>query len=258
MLFELLCSCFEVERLGTHEVSLFEGPTRPSKPYVSKRPTDFVHAARVLRWDPNLHVIYMQRDPRDVVVSEHGGHEGQYWCDFPIWQRNQDRLNRLAEHPRLYVCRYEELVTDPDTEQARIARTFPFLTQAHPFSDFERVSQASAVAEKALKGVRGISAASVGSWQRHLPRVAAQLEDHPRMVTEVVVAGYAVDESWAAICSGVLPDRSISVRSQHDELRDQRGLQTLAARIRRRLRSLRDEVLYVAGFRRKGRAWTRR
>ena len=111
LMFELLVSCFDIDRFGTHEISLFEHPMpSPRRPYASKQPTDFIHVCRLLRWDPALHVIYMQRDPRDVIVSQHGGYPGRYWCDFDIWRRNQVLLPRLAGQPRAFPDLPEYLI----------------------------------------------------------------------------------------------------------------------------------------------------
>lgn len=253
LLFELLCACFDIEKFGDHEVSLFEAPPNPAGPYASKKPTDFIHVTRVMRWDPSLHVIYMQRDPRDVVVSEHGTQKGEYWCDFLIWKRNQDLLPRLAGHPRFYECRYEDLVTDPDAEQARIVGAFTFLRQIHRFSEFDKVSQSSEAAQFALKGVRKISPKSVGSWKANLPRIAAQLEEYPAMAAAVVEAGYADDEGWADACAGVEPDKRESVRGRNRALRGLSGRKLALARYRRRLGTFWDELLYALGHRRRSR-----
>lgn len=132
LLFELISACFDIEKIGDHEVSLFHAPRGVTGPMVSKKPTDLVHASRVLRWDKNLHVIYMQRDPRDIIVSEHGSRPGEYWCDFDVWRRNQRFRDKLGQHPRLFECRYETLVCNPDAEQERLAKAFPFLRMPAP------------------------------------------------------------------------------------------------------------------------------
>ncbi|NVO28002.1 sulfotransferase domain-containing protein [Donghicola sp. C2-DW-16] len=250
LLFELLTSCFEIEKFGDHEVSLFHAPREVSGPYASKKPTDLVHATRVIRWDKALHVIYMQRDPRDIVVSEHGSRRGEYWCDFNVWQHNQRLVPKISDNARFYECRYENLVRDPDAEQARIAAAFPFLRMKHRFSEFEQVSKTSDQANLALKGVRAISSASVGTWRKNLPRVAAQLIAHPEMAEAVVSAGYASDTRWTESIQGITPDHRESVRALHNVLRGKGPAALAAARILRRSRSFRDELLYALGYRR--------
>lgn len=250
LLFELISACFDIQKVGDHEVSLFHAPKDATGPIVSKKPTDLVHAARVLRWDKRLHVIYMQRDPRDIVVSEHGSRPGEYWCDFDVWRRNQRLRDKIGQHDRLFECRYETLVRDPDAEQARIAEAFPFLRLRHRFSKFEEVSRTSTRADLALKGVRAVSGDSIGKWQQNLPRVAAQLHVHPDMAEAVVSAGYERNTGWTKACHGIRPDQRESVRSLHNSLRGKGPLATAGARLIRRGRTFRDEALYALGYRR--------
>lgn len=243
--FELLTSCFDIAKFGDHEISLFERPRQPLGNYASKQPMDLVHVRRVINWDRNLHCIFMDRDPRDIVVSQHGSRPGEYWCDFPVWERNQQLIASLRDHPRVHICRYEDLVSDPGAAQARIAAAFPFLKRTHDFVDFEKVSQSSQTAQLALKGVRQISTDSVGSWRRNLPRIAAQLRAHPRMAEAVVAGGYADSADWADICKDIVPDDTESVRARHDALRDKQGMARLIARLHRRAGSLSQETGYV-------------
>jgi hypothetical protein len=248
-MFELLASCFDIEKFGDHEVSLFKRPVKvPDGPYVSKKPTDFIHVCRVLRWDPALHVVYMQRDPRDVIVSQHGSSPGRYWCDFGLWQRNQDLLPRLAGHPRFFICKYEELATEPDQVQTALEWRFAFLRRLNTFSKFDEVSQSSQAAQLALKGVREISAASVGKWRDNLPRVAAQFQKFPRMPDDLVATGYEPDRSWLSALDGVAPDTSESVRAELDELRGKSPPVRVLHRLGRRFSTLRDELRYICGY----------
>jgi hypothetical protein len=248
LLFELLIAGFEIDRFGEHEIGVFERPEAPVRPYASKRPNDMVHVCRVLRWDPALHVIYLQRDPRDVVVSQHGSAPGRYWCDFGPWRRNQRLLESADGHPRLFVCAYEDLVRDPDGMQAAIAERFPFLARRNAFSDFEKVSDASEAARAALRGVRGVSTASVGKWREDLPRVAAQLEAFPDMPDYLMRVGYERDRAWLAALAGVAPDRTPSVHVDRNQVKGATALHRAAERIARRASSLRDELLHVTGY----------
>ncbi len=246
--FELIAACFDVERLGHHEVSLFTRHLEAHKPYASKRPNDLIHAVRMIDWDRNLHVLYMQRDPRDVVVSQHGSRPGEYWCDFDVWARNHELITQWRAHPRIVECRYEDLVRDPDRVQAELMVRFPFLQRLHAFSEFETVAQTSEAANKALGGVRKVSPSSLGNWHRALPRLAAQIDEHPRFAAMLVDAGYEADTRWLDCLVGVERNRKPSVRQQADPLRGRGPAGRLARRVLRRLSSLRDEARYIAGF----------
>jgi hypothetical protein len=245
-MFELIVSCFDVSRFGDHEVSLFARPSPlPNGPWASKKPTDLIHACRVMRWDPDLHIIYMQRDPRDVVVLQHGSRPGRYWCDFDIWQRNQMLLPRIERHPRFHLCRYEDLVTQPDRVQAELQARFPFLRQLHAFSQFDEVARRSATVDRALNGVRRVSPDRVGKWRENLPRVLGQVRAFPDLPRYVMQAGYEVDQSWLSLLGGVLPDTSESVRAEHNEFRGMGQPARTLRRILRRLSSLQVELAYI-------------
>ena len=248
-MFELMVSCFEIKRFGEHETSLFQCHSRFSGPYASKNPTDFIHLSRVLKWDRSLFAIYMQRDGRDVIVSQHGSQTGRYWCDFGLWQRNQDRLMHFPEHPRLAVCRYEDLVTRPDDVQDYLAERFPFLVRTNRFSDFEKIAHTSGPALQALNGVRQISTQSVGAWRSNLPRVKAQVELYPQLGRYLIEAGYEPDETWLAMLDDVEADTTPSVRREHDPLQKKTLLERLLYRIRRRVTSLGQELHYILAAR---------
>lgn len=248
LMFELLTSCFEVKKFGDHEISLFSYPARPGHVFVSKKPTDFIHVCRVMRWDPMLHVIYMQRDPRDVVTSRHNKHPDRYWCDFDTWRRNEDLVPRLAGHPRLFECCYEELVTDPDRVQAALGHRFGFLTQRHAFSEFDKVTQSSDAAQRAMNGVRQISTSSIGKWRQNLPRLAEQVRRFPDLPRRVVEAGYETDHAWTALLAAVEPDRTESVRREHNVLRGSGPARRGALRTFRRIGTLVKEIRYICGL----------
>jgi hypothetical protein len=246
--FELITACFEIAPFGAHEISLFIRPARINGPYCSKMPTDLVHAARLLPWDPGLHVLYTLRDPRDAVVSRHGTHPDRYWCDFPIWRRNQRLFAKLGDHPRAMRIRYEDLVTDPDAAQAAIAARFPFLRTVHVFSAYEKVSRPSQDALHALGGVRRISTGSIGSWRQNKPRLAQQIKENPDLPAAVIAAGYEADDSWLAELGGVIPDGGKSVRTEAREATRGAGPLYAVQRLSRRLGSLGDEARYVLGL----------
>jgi hypothetical protein len=250
-MFELITSCFEVEKFGEHEISLFSYPARPGRVFVSKKPTDFIHVCRVMRWDPMLHVIYMQRDPRDVVTSRHNKHPDRYWCDFGVWRYNEDLLPRLSGHPRLYECRYEDLVTDPDRIQSELQGRFGFLKPRHAFSEFDRVTNSSDAARRAMNGVRQISTASIGKWRQNLPRLAGQIQRFPDLPRRVVAAGYETDLAWTGLLADVEPDRADSARREHNALRGSGAVRRHAQRTLRRMGTLVDEIRYVCGLHRK-------
>ena len=67
-------------------------------------------------------IIFMMRDPRDVLLSEHGMKPGQPWLKNPsLWIENALFCQRLQNNPRLVLVKYEELLTKPNKIQEKIA-----------------------------------------------------------------------------------------------------------------------------------------
>ncbi|WP_410223692.1 hypothetical protein, partial [Limnospira platensis] len=72
-------------------------------------------------------IIFMIRDPRDVLVSEHGAKPGEPWIKDPKrWIDNALILNKVKEHERVLWIKYEDLVTNPNAIQEKIAVKFGF------------------------------------------------------------------------------------------------------------------------------------
>lgn len=231
LLMELLRSCFDIEAFGSHEMSIFLKPDPEPEIYCSKRPRD-VRFVRPLLWrDSNLWVVFMMRDPRDVVVSEHKRRPGVYWCQLGTWKRRYRLARSLSHHPRFIVVRYEELASHPDVVQEELRARMPFLRQIRSFSawgDANRVSNDSAVA---LGGVRPISASSIGAWRQKKGRIVSQIEKFGPIHRELVELGYEADDTWLGSIEGVTPDRAPSVLGE--------GSRRIPRRPRAVLRSLR-------------------
>ena len=68
---ELMINCFDLTGTKKHEVSIFKRPPENVDLFCSKHPSDAQSAASLISIDPNLWVINMIRDPRDIIVSRH-------------------------------------------------------------------------------------------------------------------------------------------------------------------------------------------
>ncbi|MBD3646464.1 MAG: sulfotransferase [Pseudomonadales bacterium] len=137
LLFELLTTCFDHDGRCEHEQSIFnplELPVADDGLYLSKKPSDTTHIHRIFHADPDLHLIYMLRDPRAVITSIHPSRGDVYFSSFERWQRYERAAAPLKDHPRFMEVRFEDLVSQPDTVQSRIEARFPFLQRRHGFS----------------------------------------------------------------------------------------------------------------------------
>ena len=206
LLTELLVMGFEVDGFADHERSIFREPHVPCEIYVSKDPKDVRVAKRVLAADPQLWILHMVRDPRDVVVSVHARDPDAYWTHLRLWKSYRRSARRAEGHPRFITIRYEDLVRDPDGIQDEIARRLPFLKRRRNFSDFHRFADPPPRSLEALSGVREISADAIGCWREHKPRLAAQLARHGAIDRDLIELGYERDGGWRRELDGVVPD----------------------------------------------------
>jgi pimeloyl-ACP methyl ester carboxylesterase len=242
LLTELLVMAFEVDGFADHERSIFREPHLPCAIYVSKDPKDVNVAARVLALDPQLWILHMVRDPRDVVVSVHARDPDAYWTHLRLWKRYRRSARRAEGHPRFLTIRYEDLVRDPDGVQDLIENRLPFLKRRRRFSEFHRFADPPPRSLEALSGVREIAADRIGRWRDHKPRLLAQLTRHGPIDRDLVELGYERDASWRRELAGVAPDpgrthlrESVPVWERiGGALRRRRALRRHRRRLRRR------------------------
>ena len=151
---EMIHACYKGIDYPRHEENIFRVPVNRRRIRLSKKPNDLLWIRPVLENCTDLYGIVMLRDPRAVITSEHGGHPGLYFCNYPVWKRAARRLNVLRDNPRCLVVSYEQLIRDPKTVQKTIEARFPFLQRCHDFRDFHRYSRAGDDATRALGGIR--------------------------------------------------------------------------------------------------------
>jgi len=203
---ELMANCFDIDVTTERERRITQTPPRRGKTLLTKTPKDIIVIKDMLYFMENLHVIYMMRDPRDVVVSMHPWDETRYWNDLNIWKMWTEMGEELTDHPRFIRVHYEDLVTNPDQVQEMINRRLPFLAKTARFSTFYQKAKPSAYNLAALKGLRPVSAKSIGNWRNHKERLAGQILRHGPISGELVRYGYENDNLWEKELEGVKPD----------------------------------------------------
>lgn len=154
----------------------------------------------------DLYVIYMLRDPRDVVVSKHPWDKNKYWTNLKVWKMWTEMGRELKGHPRFIIVSYEELVSRPDAVQNVIAKRLPFLVKTCSFSVFYRKAKPSSYNLAALKGLRPVSTNSVGNWRNHKARLVNQLNKYGSISEDLIELGYESNDHWEKELIGVPPD----------------------------------------------------
>jgi len=219
---ESMVQSFDIDGWSSKELVYAKAlavPDSAHRVYCSKQPRDFLVMVRLLPLEPDLHVVFLLRDPRDVVASRHKLDPGRYWTNLRIWKRALAAARRVFDHPRFVLLRYEDLVRDPEGTQAELARRLPFLTPTGPMREFSARADPSNQSLEALHELRPIDDRSIGRWRRHKPRVAGQIRQHGPVSDELIEFGYEEDAAWLEELEGVTPDLSPSHNPEHLTLR---------------------------------------
>lgn len=213
LLHEVMVTCFRVDRHYDHELRFHLVEGEDGQIVVTKRPKDTMYMPAVID-DPELYVIYLLRDPRDVIVSRHGKDQGMYYSNIRLWRELQAYAREIAGHPRFLQLRYEEFVSEPDAVQQQIMARFPWLQKRHDFSAYHEHADVSEKSKLAMNDVRPITPSSVGKWRKNLPRIKAQQLVHGSLTPDLVACGYETSADWERLLADVQPDFS---RSRYPE-----------------------------------------
>lgn len=208
LLTELMISSYQIDLYTDHEDRIAKRPPRKGKVFLTKSPKDIVLIEPVLRWVKNLYVIFMLRDPRDMIVSKHGSNKKLYFSNLAYWFNYIPFARKLMGHPRFLMIKYEDLVTQPDQVQKRISEKLPFLVQKNAFSDYHKVAKPSSDSKLALGDVRPVSGSSIGKWQNHPGRIKAQMQEHGNLTNDLIEFGYEPDANWEKELGHVTPEVS--------------------------------------------------
>lgn len=234
LLHEAMVTCFRTDKHYDHEIRFNLVPADDGQILVTKRPKDIMYIPDVID-DPELYVIYIMRDPRDVIVSRHGKNKDRYYSNIRLWREMHGYARPLFGHDRFLEVRYENFVSDPDSTQQRIAEKFPWLEQLRAFSEYHEYAEVSEKSKLAMHNVRPIAPTSVGVWRKHLGRIKAQQAIHGSLTPDLIECGYETSADWERVLDGVEPDTS---RSRYPEK------VYFWSRISQRINALRKVAMY--------------
>jgi hypothetical protein len=208
LLLALMLSCFEIDGGITSERRLWRTPTKGRRVVCTKFPNETDFATAMLPLDPDLHVIFLLRDPRDVIVSQSHLAPGRYLTNLRVWRDNLEMAKPYFGHPRFHVVDYAELANDPDRVQTLLADDMPFLRPVRSFSRFLDCADERGgewLVRMHMK-LRPVAADRVGSWRNHLKRVKGQMLIHGDVSDELIALGFEPDKAWLSALDGVRPD----------------------------------------------------
>lgn len=214
LLHEAMVTCFHVDKHYDHEIRFHLVSARDGQLLLTKRPKDTMYVPAILEQDPEFYVIYMLRDPRDVIVSRHGKDKDMYYSNIRLWREMHAYAKPLHGHERFLEVRYEDFVNAPDATQQTITDKFPWLEIVHKFSEYHEYAKVSEKSITAMHSVRPIAPTSVGVWRQHPGRIKAQQIIHGSLTPDLIDCGYETSADWEQELDSVEPDFS---RSRYPE-----------------------------------------
>ena len=215
LMMELLWYRYAFSGRGEHETSLLEPVPAGETLYLTKKPPDTTRIIPAFLRDSETYLIAMLRDPRAVVTSRHRNRPNVYFASFHRWRAYAAAIQRLRDHPRFKLIRFETLITAPSAVQADIETWLPFLSRrrdglsgtARTFAEYPEGAAVPPLAEASLNGARPFDTSRLDGWRGHLPRIKGQLEAHPDLTQSLIEFGYEDDDAWTALLEGVAPYR---------------------------------------------------
>ena len=213
LLHEAMVTCFKVDKHYDHEVRFNLVSAADGQIVVTKRPKDTMYMPDVID-DPELFVVYVMRDPRDVIVSRHGKNKEMYYSNVRLWRELHGYARLIANHDRFLQVSYEEFASNPDAVQDQIAAKFSWLQTLHKFSEYHEHANVSEKSKLAMNDVRPIASTSVGKWKNNLGRIKGQQITHGSLTPDLIECGYESSDEWEQLLEGVEPDFS---RSRYPE-----------------------------------------
>lgn len=148
------------------------------KIFVEKQPFNIFYLPLIAALFPSAKIVFMVRDPRDVVLSCFRRHLEIKSTTFELLTvagagQYYDRVMRLAEVCRarlaldVFECRYEDLVSEFETTTRSICR-FVDMQWDDSMRAFDRVAQSRVIRSLSSAQVRrGLYPDGVGQWRRY-------------------------------------------------------------------------------------------
>jgi hypothetical protein len=158
------------------------------------RETSLAMDAELLRANPGVLVLWMLRDPLDVLTSAHGGKPGEYHVSPERMIASLQLYDRFKNEEQVLSVRYEDLVFAPASVQDRIAAAFelePLRDFAECHKHFSRIKETI----RALHSIRPIDADSVGRWKKspaHREYLGSVLKKFPVLIPLARDCGYEI------------------------------------------------------------------
>ena len=144
-------------------------------------PQNILYLSEILEQYPHARIIHMIRDPRAILLSQKNRWRRpflaenipkreaiRYWINYhpitisQLWKANVRATNQFLEDERVYTLRYEDLLTQAETEVKKICQ---FIGIDYS-SELLEVPQVNSSSQKDAPQQRGINKDRADSWKQ--------------------------------------------------------------------------------------------
>jgi hypothetical protein len=168
----------------------------PPLPVASRdHATSLVMDKDLLRAHPGVKVLWMLRDPLDILTSIHAQQPGEFYVKPARLIESLKLYQAFKAEAQVLAVHYEELVANPNAVQARIAQTLQ-LKPLRDFTEGHKYFPRFRENVKAMHSIRPVDANSVQKWRNnpgyreYLQKVFAE---HPVLISLARECGYEVN-----------------------------------------------------------------
>jgi hypothetical protein len=148
----------------------------------------------LLRAHPDIKVLWMLRDPRDILTSIHDNQPDKYYVSPERLIKSLQLYAQFKVEPQVLTVRYEELVTHPDVMQVKISEHCG-LAPSRNFVDAYKFFPKFHENVRAMHSIRPIDTNSLQKWRHnpaHRDYLKQLLASHGEIITLARECGYEI------------------------------------------------------------------
>jgi Sulfotransferase family len=159
------------------------------------RETSLVMDVAMLHACPNLRVIWMLRNPLDVLTSTHINKPGEFYVTPERLIQSLELYRQFRNESQVLTMHYEDLVSDPNAVQREIAKAFN-LEPLRDFTEAHKFFPHFAENIRAMHSIRPVDSGSLDKWKKnpaHAEYLKKVLTDFPAIIPLARDCGYELN-----------------------------------------------------------------
>lgn len=170
----------EAAALAFNSIAVSKNKTIPCE----QTPRNIFYARQLLDFYPNLKIVHIVRDPRDVLASQKnrwkrrrfGAANIPYseifrvWCNYhpytitKLWRKANSFPSDLANHDRFYVLKFEDMIENPEQELRKAAQ----FTGLNFESEMLNIAQVGSSHRSNADNTLGVARTALNRWKQAL------------------------------------------------------------------------------------------